>query len=587
MFKKVKQFFPNFTIRQKLTLLFAVFVLYPIIIVAFFGYFKYAVDIRNEIINSLDQRIERVNDFTTERFEQTKRFAMMVPYDGTLNELYVNRKNNEISENNLYKNITDYLYSKFYSNQEIDAVSFCFSDRTQSVYMVHSDNSYSRYMNTVHPIIVNVAREMGEDQFGYYISDDGEFYLIRKMIDRYTFKEYGFVVIKVDKNYMLEYFKDDFQNSTGIVLLYKDIVMYEQGQLSEIQRRDITEQLNTGRLSGLENGNSNIRPYEVITSNITLDNITLNYGVIMSTSIVMDKYYYALRLLVILTAGVALAMTLMAIPLSKAIWSPIKELVVLMKKLEEGNFGVQSQRLKNDEFKFIFDSFNNMSNEIKHLFDVVYKEELAKKEAQLAALQARINPHFLYNTLEIMNWKARINGNNELSEMIEALGMLLDAGMNKGGKRVTSIKEEIKLVDSYMFIMGKRLGKRLEFIKDIDENLLEGTIPKLIIQPLLENAMGHGLEPVGGGRIKLSIKLVESRLNISVEDNGVGISDADLTEFDKLFKGLPNNIKNTTGIGIRNVHERIKIIYGEEYGLSLKNAENSGTLATITVPYIK
>lgn len=583
MLNKIKGFLFNTTIRQKLTLLFAVFILYPVLIVIFFGYFKYAVDIRKEIINSLDQKIERVNDFTTERFEQIKRFAIMMPYDGTLNELFVEKKNGEISQSDLYKNINEYLNSKFYSNQEIDALSFFFTDNSHVVYMVQSDNSYNRYINTIHPIVVNVASEM-EEQFGYYISDDGQFYLIRKMIDRYTFKQYGTIVLKVDKNYMLDYFKDNFQNSSALILTHKNISVFEQGHISDEFRADIMQQIHDD--SQPDDSRFSIKPHEVLTSSIKLDNITLQYGVIMPTSMIMDRYYSAVQILVFLTLAVAVAMILMAVPLSKAIWQPIKELVVLMKQLEEGNLGVQANSKKNDEFKFIFDSFNNMSNEIKHLFDVVYKEELARKEAQLAALQARINPHFLYNTLEIMNWKARISGNNELSEMIEALGTLLDAGMNKGGRTVSTVKDEIRLVDSYMFIMGKRFGKRLEFVKEIDELLLNGTIPRLIIQPLLENAVGHGVEPVGGGRIKLSIGLVNKRLTVTVEDNGVGISDEDLNEFDKLFKGLPNNIKNTTGIGVKNVHERIKIIYGDEYGLVLEKGLVSGTLATITIPYI-
>ncbi len=585
MIRKIKNFVSNVTIRQKLTILLIVFVLYPVIIVSFFGYFKYAKDIRSEIINSLDQRIERLNDLTLERFEQTKRFAMMIPYDGILNDIYVRRKNGEVSEDGVYKDVTNYLYSKFYSKQEIKAVYFFFTDKSQVNYMVQPDSSYSKYMNTVHPIIVEKA-EMMEKQFGYYISDDGEFYIIRKMFDRFTFKQYGLIIIKIDRDYMLAYFKDDFKNSSGMILTYDDRSIFEQGQIPQESRSDIMEQIRLGLSPDNDSSLFNLKHYEVISSSFTLDNVLLRYGVIMPTNLVMDRYYNAVRLLVALTLLVTIAMLLVALPLSKAIWSPIGELVGLMQLLEKGNLGVQSQRIKNDEFKFIFDSFNNMSNEIKYLFDVVYREELARKEAQLAALQARINPHFLYNTLEIMNWKARIGGNTELSEIIEALGRLLDAGMNRGGQSICRLKDEIKLVESYMLIMDKRLGKRLEYVKEIDENLLEGTIPKLLIQPLLENAMIHGVEPLGGGRVVLSVKLIEKRLVITVEDNGAGISDEDLEEFNKLFMGQPSKIGSSTGIGVKNVHERIQIIYGKEYGLHLKKGRERGTTAIITIPYI-
>lgn len=586
MFKKIKKYIANATIKQKLIVMFSAFVLYPVLVVMFFGYFKYAKDIRVEIINTLEERIDRLNSLTAERFRQTKRYATMIPYDGTLNELYMLRKNSKEFNSHLFKSINSYLSTKLYSKQEVNAVYFYFLDDVKTVYMVQADNSYNNYIiNTVHPAILEFADKM-EGHFAFYISEDKEFYAIKKLYDRFSYKQYGMIILKIDKSYMLSHFNNDFENSSGILLTYNGTGIFEKGAISENDRADIIKEIDLGRSFEFKDKLFNFKPYEVICSNLKIDNITLKYGVIMPTSYVMDKYFDAVRLLVTLTIIVTLAMILAAIPLSKAMWSPIGELVGLMKLLEKGNFGVQSKRDKNDEFKYIFDSFNNMSNEIRKLFDVVYKEELARKESQLVALQARINPHFLYNTLEIMNWKARIVGNTELSEMIEALGTLMDAGMNKGGQSVYKIKEELKLVDSYMFIMHKRLGERLTFVKEIDETLLEGTIPKLLIQPLLENAMVHGLEPVGGGKLYLNISKIDKKLVVSVEDTGSGISDDKLNEYEKLFNGLPSKIKGSTGIGVKNVHERIQIIYGNDYGLCLKKGEYGGTLAIITIPYI-
>ncbi len=585
MIKWIRQRILNTTIRQKLTLMISIFVLYPVLIVAFFGYFIYAQGIRSEVLHSLNQTIEQVNSLTLERFEQTKRFAMMIPYDGTLNEIYIQKKKGELSHYNLNRDITNYLYSKFYSKQEIKAVSFCYTSDSKDIFMVQSDNSYNRYVTSVHPLVLAEAQKT-EEQFGYYISDDGEIYAFRKMMDRYSFEQYGLITLKIDKAFMLSDFEQRFANQSGFLLTYNGNILYEKGQIPEEERDNVLRSIKEEAVSDKTESRFRIKPYEVVTSHITLDNISFEYGVVMPTRAFMDKYYSALRLLLIMTALVTGTMLLAAIPLYKAVWSPIRELVGLMKILEEGNFGVQSKRKRNDEFKFIFDSFNAMSNEIKYLFDVAYKEELARKEAQLAALQARINPHFLYNTLEIMNWKARIAGNTELSDMIEALGTLLDAGMNRDERKVTTLREEIKLVDSYMFIMDKRFGKRLEFIREIDESLLDGTIPSLLIQPLLENAVIHGLEPHGGGKLKLSIFREERGMTISVEDNGAGISDEDLVEFEKLFMEQPSRIKNSTGIGVRNVHSRIRILYGSEYGLSLRKGADGGTVASFTIPYM-
>lgn len=584
MIGKIKKVIINSTIRQKLTALFIVFVIYPVIVVTLFGYFKYAQDIRSEIIKSLSQNIERVNELTKERFGQTRQFAMMIPYDGTLNQLFLKRKDGEITENNLYKDLTNYLYSKFYSKQEIMAVSFFFTDKPSLVYMVHSDGSYHKYMNYIHPVVVSFADQL-EEQFGYYISDEGEIYIIRKMFDRFSFKQYGTFVIKIDKNYMLKYFKTEFPEESNLILTYNNKIIFRNGMLNDKEQEDLIL-----RIIAENEPNSSIKTksHEVLTSYVELDDtFSVKYGVIMPARLMMDKYYNALKILILLTGLVALSMVLVAIPLSRAMWSPIGELVELMNELKQGNLGVQSDRTKNDEFKFIFDTFNKMSYEIKYLFDVAYKEELARKEAQLAALQARINPHFLYNTLEIMNWKARIAENTELSEMIEALGVLMDAGMNKGGKKVGKVKDELKLVDAYMFIMNKRFGSRLKFVRHIDEEVLDGTIPMLLIQPLLENAVIHGIEPVGEGTITLTVKLVNKRkLRIIVEDDGAGIPDENLEEFRKFFRGEPSNIKNSTGIGIKNVHNRIQILYGKEYGLTVEKGEKAGTIATITIPFI-
>ncbi|NLM72905.1 MAG: sensor histidine kinase [Clostridiaceae bacterium] len=585
MIKRIRNLIANSTIKQKLSALIIVFVLYPIVIVTFFGYFTYARDIRSGIIRTLTQNIERVNELTSERFGQTRQFAMMIPYDGTLNELFIDKKNGKISESDLYKDLTNYLYSKFYSKQEISAVSFFFTENPYLVYMVHSDNSYHRYMNDIHPVVTKVAEELKE-QFGYYVSDDGELYVIRKMVDRFSFKQYGTFVIKIDKEYMLKYFREEFPPESGIILTYEGRPIFENGYIPEEDKSTVIEKINSDYSPDMNTGMGSLKPYEVLPSSIKLDNITLKYGVVMPYNLMMDRYYSALRLLVILTCLVAVSLITIAIPMSRAIWSPIEELVGLMKKLEEGNLGIQSQREKNDEFKFIFDSFNNMSNEIKYLFDVAYKEEIARKEAQLAALQARINPHFLYNTLEIMNWKARLAGNNELSEMIEALGTLLDAGMNRGGERTGLLKDELNLIDSYMFIINKRFGKRLKFIKSVDDSLLNAAMPRLLIQPLLENAVVHGMEPVGGGEIHLTIKRVDEHLEITVEDDGAGIPEKDLQEFRRFFSGEPANISNSTGIGIKNVHNRIQILYGKDYGISLEKGKERGTVATITIPYI-
>ena len=140
----------------------------------------------------------------------------------------------------------------------------------------------------------------------------------------------------------------------------------------------------------------------------------------------------------------------------------------------------------------MIDTFNHMSVSLEESFNRIYAEEIALRDANIKALQSQINPHFLNNTLEIINWKARMSGNNDVSGMIESLGIMMEATMNRKNESFISIKEELKYVDAYLYIIVQRFGEKFQFAKNIDESVLELKIPRLIIQPLVENMVEHG-----------------------------------------------------------------------------------------------
>ena len=169
---------------------------------------------------------------------------------------------------------------------------------------------------------------------------------------------------------------------------------------------------------------------------------------------------------------------------------------------------------------YLDNAFNSMSDKLKNQFEQIYLEELALRDANIMALQSQINPHFLNNTLEIINWEARMEGNDRVSSMIEALSTMLEATMDRKKQQMIPLSEEISYVEAYCYIIRQRFGEKFQFEKQIDPELLQTEVPRLIIQPIMENAVEHGLSG-RAGKIVLRIYAEEDKLKIAIINDGL------------------------------------------------------------------
>jgi two-component system sensor histidine kinase YesM len=270
---------------------------------------------------------------------------------------------------------------------------------------------------------------------------------------------------------------------------------------------------------------------------------------------------------------------------------PINRLVTVSKIIKEGKIGtvVEGESMPNAEFDYLMISFNRMSRQIKELFDYAYDENLARKDAKILALQAQINPHFLNNTLEMMNWQARISGDITVSKMIEALSTVLDYRLDRANTRLIHLTEELRCADAYIYIISMRFGQRLKIEKHIDETILQTEVPRLILQPILENAVVHGVEHVQSGIIKLHIYHDNEKIYLRVVNTGKPMGEEEKERINAILSGDAEKESKEKGyhisLGIRNVNERIKLIYGEGYGLTIQANEESEIESTIVIPY--
>ncbi len=182
---------------------------------------------------------------------------------------------------------------------------------------------------------------------------------------------------------------------------------------------------------------------------------------------------------------------------------------------------------------YLDNAFNSMSDKLKNQFEQIYLEELALRDANIMALQSQINPHFLNNTLEIINWEARMEGNDRVSSMIEALSTMLEATMDRKKQQMIPLSEEISYVEAYCYIIRQRFGEKFQFEKQIDPELLQTEVPRLIIQPIMENAVEHGLSG-RAGKIVLRIYAEEDKLKIAIINDGL-MSIEDKRKVDNLL----------------------------------------------------
>lgn len=272
--------------------------------------------------------------------------------------------------------------------------------------------------------------------------------------------------------------------------------------------------------------------------------------------------------------------------IANRISSPIHELKEKMRLVEKGDLNTKVEIKSKNEIGILGDGFNKMVVRLKELVHRVYEVQLQKKEAQLIALQNQINPHFLYNTLDSIHMIAEINGDYEASKMIITLSRLLRYSIKSGNDLVT-VGDEVEHIKNYITIQQIRYENKFKLFIDIHENLLEYKILKLVLQPLVENCIYHGLKNKDVDcYILVSAEVVGDLISLKVTDNGAGMSVERLT---KVINSIKNYDKNTEqkSIGISNVNNRIKTYFGEEFGLSVYSNTNVGTEIHLVIPAMK
>lgn len=268
---------------------------------------------------------------------------------------------------------------------------------------------------------------------------------------------------------------------------------------------------------------------------------------------------------------------------SRTLTNPIFKLKRLMKQAESGDLTVRFNFQHNDEIGELGQSFNHMIARIDQLIQMVYVEQENKRTAEMKSLQEQIKPHFLYNTLDTISWMARDYDAEDIVRLVDALTNMFRIGLSHG-KDIITVKEEITHVSNYLYIQKIRYKDKLNYVIHVDESLYAIEVPKLILQPLVENAIYHGVKAKrGGGTITITGVPEGENLVFTVQDNGAGMPQEKVEELNRRMSER-SVLDEQKSFGLFYIRERIQLCYGKGYGVHVESTLGEGTRVTITLP---
>lgn len=565
----------------------------PVIVFFFFTTLSYQKGIIQKTESLIEDQMESTAAFITIRLEEVIGICQGPSYERTWENAWKRYCSGEYDHSQYQKAMNSSMSGKFYLDSRFQMYTFYEKDTEYpALYTARAGQSREEYMERVHPI-VEEWRRGGLDYTHTEVVDD-RLFLIRNLYTTSNYEYFGTLVVELDVNRILRDIPRKRAEDMILVLNEKHQILNYASVRDNTNKEKVIDKI----LKYYNGYSGNVVKKEMNASYTAylyqekFDNFHM--GIIQLTE--QREIYsslYDLYEIVIIMMVFFLPLTFYAGHfLQKQIQEPVMRLTVASREMEEGNIGVEVKGgvMPNKEFNYLRKSFNSMSAQVKELFDYIYDEKLAKKDAQILALQAQINPHFLNNTLEMMNWQARMSGDAVVSKMIESLSTVLDYRMNRASVKEIYLMEELRCTDAYFYIMSMRFGQRLQVTRDIDEELLYINVPPLILQPLVENAIIHGVEAVKSGSIGLHIYHDGENVYLEVSNTGKEMTEEEQERIRGLLSGdegkmLKGKGKHTS-IGIRNVNQRIKLVYGEEYGLFIHQNEKGITISTIKIPYV-
>ena len=485
-----------------------------------------------------------------------------VSYEGYVRQAYRGYLQDK-SKSAMYKTVTDYLSQKYSRNAAFSVIYISFLDEALDIHPYAAAQGTAKYnvlRNYKKNILPEVERTIGDADSGIFFLSVGDgLYMVRNLLDN-SFEPYAILVMELEKSVL-------FQSLYGINGIHAVEVSID------------------GVPVGLDSGDmpDGVKP-AVTEYHASVEGHTLTFTA-QTTEVSLWSTMPMLRRAILLIVLLVLPLLVAMISFfHRNINPPMEVLIDANGRVQSGERGyIIEEQAANAEFRQLYSHFNSMSTELKNQFDRLFLEQQALQQAKIKALQSQINPHFLNNTLEIINWEARLADNERVCSMIEALSTMLDAAIGRDGRQQIALSEEMDYVDAYLYITGERLGDKLTVTRDIDAGMLNCSIPRLMLQPIIENAVEHDLTR-NGGEICVRTYRDGAKLYFEVEHDGTISSEGWESIRASMIApaaAAPQTVRS--GVGIRNVNQRLKLLYGDDYTFTISEPRAGRILARIVL----
>lgn len=537
--------------------------------------------VHTQIDRSVTTSMEKAAEIMELQLAESETASKNASYLNVIREAYLTYQDGG-NRRDFQTTVFTFLEQQYMFHKNCQAVNLVFREYPDDIYYTYNNSTGGTYRDITYfktYVAKDLLEEMDDlDTRTELRSYDGRLYMIRNLVDS-KFHPFAILAIELNEESLLESLKSVWGYENAAVYLDGTYALSMEGDdglhYGEEQQNQLAE-----NGSFIEHASGRQNPY--VYKRLKLYHSTLDCVVELDRSAIYAEIK-TIRYVYGILAVFALPLVFIIYNfLNKRVNRPVQDLI---KVFDVGEYGTQIENMANsEEFYHMEESFNYMSSQLKQQFDKIYMEEIALRDAKIMALQSQINPHFLNNTLEIINWEARLNGNMRVSQMIEALSTMLEATMNRKADPYNTVAEEMEYVDAYLYIITQRYGEKFTCRKEIDESLLNYKIPRLIVQPIAENAIEHGMSITREGELVIRLyRKREDLLCIEIENNRA-LSEEDQAKIHKLLNEEPNPQKeHRVSLGIRNVDQRLRMMYGPECGLFISNNKNNHTVSTILV----
>lgn len=570
-----------------------VFWMIPYILLSLVFYLTYFRRDRLQVENTVTASAENAAETSLMNLNRAYEASLQASYDGEIRAAW-EKFLKDGDEYDMYGSVTDYLNRTYkYSNLLSNTIVIFTSPDVRLDYYTYSNVAGATYRDVreFKQTAADAVREAASslDTGVVLVSQDGHLYLVRNLVEK-NYVPFAVLVNELNMDKLFEGADSVVFQEASEILVDENNVRSTEGDSRDVsalyEQLVLDENLSKNQTGRAETMAGYNRSLMMAWGQCDFGKQTVTFMYRLNHRDMLSEQHYGRTLLILSFLLLIPILIGSSILIKKDVTEPIDRLVNEAGNIAAGRYGTTIEEFHgNREIATLTDTFNRMSRSLDYSFNTILADEVAMRDARLKALQSQINPHFLNNTLEIINWKARMAGAEDVSEMIEALSVVMNATLDRNNEPFVEVREEMEYVEAYLTIIRERFGDKFSFTEDVAPELMGFKIPRLIIQPVLENVVEHGRDEKGkiSGRLKIYREsLRDGDIVFIVVENSGQISDEDEQRIQGILDGKIEP-QSHTRIGIRNTDQRLKLIYGGTSGLTIRRAEDGHTVCTLTM----